>query len=85
MFRAHWLRAREEQRDRNRHRDGGPSFYLVKRHRLGDALVNLTRRVLADRVLTPSKAGKILGVKPSNVYTLVSGDVDPPRMRKVQG
>jgi len=76
LFRAHWLRSREAQRDRNRNRDGGPSYYVVKRHRLGDALVSLTRRVLAERALTPSKAAIVLGVKPSNVYNLVNAGVE---------
>jgi hypothetical protein len=31
LFRTHWLCAREEQRERNRERDGGPSSYVVSR------------------------------------------------------
>jgi hypothetical protein len=81
FFRAHWLRSREAQRERNRERDGGPSYYVVKRHRLGAALVSLTRRVLADRALTPSKAAIVLGVRPSNVYNLVDGGVEQSSLR----
>jgi hypothetical protein len=81
LFRAHWLRSREAQRARNRDRDGGPSYYVVKRHRLGDALVSLTRRVLAERALTPSKAAIVLGVKPSNVYNLVEAAVEQTSLR----
>ena len=84
LFRAHWLRAREEQRERNRQRDGGPSYYVVRRHRLGNALVSLARRVLAERVLTPSKAAKVLGVRPSNVYNLINGGVDSPSVLGAQ-
>ena len=81
LFRALWLRGREAQRERNRDRDGGPSYYVVKRHRLGDALVSLTRRVLAERALTPSKAAIVLGVKPSNVYNLVNTSVELSSLR----
>ena len=81
LFRAHWLRSREAQRERNRDRDGGPSYYVVKRHRLGAALVSLTRRVLAERALTPSKAAIVLGVKPSNVYNLVNAGVEQSSLR----
>jgi hypothetical protein len=40
--------------------------------------------MLAERALSPSKAAKILGVKPSNVYRLMS-EADPPAMRNAQG
>ena len=85
IFRAHWLRGRDEQRERAATREGGPSYYVLRRHRLGDALINLTRRGLADRVLTPSKAGKVLGVRPSSVYSLVNAGVDPPPLSTAQG
>jgi Zn-dependent peptidase ImmA (M78 family) len=85
FYRNQWRTNREAQRERNRDRVGGPNYYVVRRHRLGEALVSFTRRMLAERVLSPSKAGKILGVKPSNVYGVVSGDVSPPLMRTMPG
>jgi hypothetical protein len=75
LYRNQWNGAREAQRERNRDREGGPNYYVVKRHRLGEALVSLARRMLAERAMSPSKAGKVLGVKPSNVYGLVSTDI----------
>jgi Zn-dependent peptidase ImmA (M78 family) len=84
LYRSQWLGSREAQRERNRDREGGPNYYVVRRHRLGSALVNLTNRMLAERALSPSKAAKILGVKPSNVYRLMS-EADPPAMRNAQG
>jgi len=77
LYRHHWRRSREAQRERTRDREGGPNYYIVKRHRLGEALVSLTRRMLAERILSPSKAAKVLGVKPSNVYGVVAGPVSP--------
>jgi Zn-dependent peptidase ImmA (M78 family) len=74
FYRAQWLRAREERRDRNREREGGPNYYVVRRHRLGNAVVSLARRMLSDNAWSPSKAAKVLGVKPSNVYRLVQSD-----------
>jgi Zn-dependent peptidase ImmA (M78 family)/transcriptional regulator with XRE-family HTH domain len=72
FFRQQWLGARAERRDRAREKEGGPSYYVVRRHRLGAALIELVRRTTADGMLTPSKAGKILGVKPMNVPMLVN-------------
>lgn len=68
-FRQQWLQRRAAPRDQ----EGGPSYYVVRRHRVGSALIELVRRMMADGALTPSKAGKILGVKPTNVQALVNG------------
>lgn len=56
------------------------SYYVVKRHRLGNALLDLVRRSLIENTITPTKAGHVLGVKPRNVEPLVNG---PPA--QVQG
>jgi Zn-dependent peptidase ImmA (M78 family)/transcriptional regulator with XRE-family HTH domain len=85
LYRSHWRGAREAQRERNRDHEGGPNYYVVKRHRLGEALVSLARRMLAEGAMSPSKAGKVLGVKPSNVYGLVSTDIGPAPLRSAQG
>jgi Zn-dependent peptidase ImmA (M78 family)/transcriptional regulator with XRE-family HTH domain len=74
LFRAQWRQARDDRRERNRDRDGGPNYYVVRRHRVGEALLSLTRRMLSAQALAPSKAAKLLGVKPSNVYNMVSSD-----------
>ena len=72
FFRQKWLQTRAERRERAREKEGGPSYYVVRRHRVGAALIELVRRTMADGVLAPSKAGKILGVKPANVQLLVN-------------
>jgi Zn-dependent peptidase ImmA (M78 family) len=84
LYRNQWRTSREAQRERNRDRESGPNYYVVRRHRLADALVSFTRRMLAERALSPSKAGKVLGVKPSNVYSVVNVDVGPPFMGTAQ-
>jgi Zn-dependent peptidase ImmA (M78 family) len=69
IFRQRWLQARQTARD-ERDGEGGPNYYAVRRHRLGNRLLTLARRTLADGLLSPSKAAAILGVKPNNVYSL---------------
>lgn len=49
----------------------GPNYYIVRRHRLGPALLGLTSRTLKSGILSPTKAGIILGIKPRNVQTLL--------------
>ena len=52
-------------------RAGQSSYYVVKRHRLGYALMDLVRNSLAEGFLTHTKAGQVLGVKPRNVDPLI--------------
>jgi len=55
-----------------RQKDGQPNYYVVRRHRLGSALLNLVQISLAEGLVTPTRAGKVLGVKPRNVISLLS-------------
>lgn len=70
-FRAEWLESRATQRERKG--SGGPNYYVVRRHRLGPALLRLVARNLSGGTLTPTKASKVLGVKPRSVGPLLSG------------
>lgn len=67
FFRERWFAERERRRDRARETESGPNYYVVRRHRLGSALVELTARLMATGALTTAKAGAVLGVKPKNV------------------
>jgi len=63
MFRRRWLR----DRHRKALDEGGPSYYTVRRHRAGKALLNLVRRGVGEGSLSTTKAAIVLGVKPTNV------------------
>ena len=70
-FRAQWRQSRDARREREK--DGtGPSYYIVRRHRLGSALLHFVSRNMSDGALTPTKASQVLGVKPRNVAPLLS-------------
>jgi Zn-dependent peptidase ImmA (M78 family) len=73
-LRQEWLasRGRQEQ-EGDSGESGGPSYYVVKRHRLGNALLDVIRRSLAEGIITPTKAAQVLGVKPRNVEPLLHG------------
>ena len=45
--------------------EGGPSYYVVKRHRLGYALLDLVRNSLAEGFLTHTKAGRYSALNPA--------------------
>jgi Zn-dependent peptidase ImmA (M78 family)/transcriptional regulator with XRE-family HTH domain len=42
-------------------------YYTVRRHRVGPGLVNLVKRLVADRAMSTPKAGKVLGVRPTGL------------------
>lgn len=70
-FKQEWLASREREAIERRSKEGGPSYYVVKRHRLGDALVNFVTRSLGEGLLSYTKAGQVLGVKARNVNPLL--------------
>ncbi|HJV82415.1 XRE family transcriptional regulator [Noviherbaspirillum sp.] len=72
-FRELWLQEKTSIKQAAAEAEGGPSYYMVRRHRLGSALVKIVKRTLDEGVLTPTKAGRILGVRPNNVALLVDG------------
>jgi len=70
-FQAQWRQSRDAKRERQT--DGtGPSYYVVRRHRLGSALLHFVARNMSDGALTPTKASQVLGVKPRSVAPLLS-------------
>jgi Zn-dependent peptidase ImmA (M78 family)/DNA-binding XRE family transcriptional regulator len=66
-------RAQERRREKDRSKDSdGPSYYVVRRHRLGHAMLDFARRYTDAGALSPSKAAKVLGVKPRSVHPLLA-------------
>jgi Zn-dependent peptidase ImmA (M78 family)/transcriptional regulator with XRE-family HTH domain len=70
---AERLRRVKQQSRASRDPEGsGPSYYTVRRHRLGRALLDVVRRGLQGDVITHTKAAKILGVSPASVGPLLA-------------
>lgn len=69
-FLAQWRKSRDAKRERQRD-NPGPNYYVVRRHRLGHALLTFVSRSLQEGALTPTRASKILGVKPRGVAPLL--------------
>lgn len=72
-FTARWRDQKQKTRDANKEDEGGPSYYVVRQSKLGNALLEVVRRTLRDHTLTHTKAAKVLGVKPSSVEPLLRG------------
>ncbi len=71
-FRRMWIDHRNDRRRRSREQETrGPSYYPVRRHRIGKALLELVGAMMRAGAITTSKAGTVLGVKPKNVQNLL--------------
>lgn len=69
-FRRMWIDERTKRRKTAREAESGPSYYIIRKHRLGTPLISLVKSMMATGSLSTSKAGKILGVKAKNVQPL---------------
>ncbi len=74
-YRRLWLEYKEEKRDKAREKKGGPSYYVVRRHRLGENLISIVHQMILGGTLTTLKASKVLGVAPKNVQTLFEPNI----------
>ena len=71
MYQKRWISSKQNRDSNSHNRFSGPSYYTVKQYRLGKPLVELVGRSLRADELTDTEAAKVLGVKPSNVETLL--------------
>jgi Zn-dependent peptidase ImmA (M78 family) len=71
-FKDEYLQFKKRQAEKNKKAEGGPNYYIVRRHRVGHALLGLVLRSLDEGTITYTKASKVLGVKPRSVEPLLS-------------
>jgi len=71
-FTHEWQRYKLREAEKNKAAEGGPNYYVVRRHRVGSALLGLVRRSLDEGTISYTKASRVLGVKPRNVEPLLS-------------
>jgi Zn-dependent peptidase ImmA (M78 family) len=71
MFSERWRREKQREKENRQPDDTAPSFYTIRRHRLGAALLDTVRRALQEETLTHTRAAKILGVGPASVAPLL--------------
>ena len=74
-FRRYWLANRATRRERQRQRGSGGDFYFTRRHRIGNGLITLVRRMMDADELSTTKAATVLGVKPQQVQNLLDQSV----------
>ena len=71
LYRQRWEEKRQDERERRKARNGGPSFYQVRRSHLGEGTLQFARRMIQSQNLAVTKAAVILSVKPGQVAELL--------------
>lgn len=77
-YRAAFLKAKANRKERDAKKDGGPSYYVIRKHRVG-GLLRFVERMMHEGHLTTVKAGKVLDVSPKNVHSLIE-EARPPHV-----
>ena len=67
-----WAAERHREKERAKEKKSAVSYYVVRRHRLGKAMLDFARHYTDAGDLSPTKAAKVLGVKPRSVYPLLA-------------
>lgn len=66
-----WMAERKRAKEVNKSSESAPSYYVVRRHRLGRAMLEFASRSMHAGTLSPAKAAQVLGVKPRSVFPLL--------------
>ena len=72
-FSKRWEIEKQRKKQNTKKSGGGPSYYVVHRFRLGNALMRLVGRSLQDNEITHTTAARLLGLSPGAVETLLKG------------
>lgn len=70
-IRQDWINQQAQTKNVEKQR-GGQNYYKARQHGLGKAIMGVVERSIGEGRLSPTKAGKILGVKVGNVNRLLS-------------
>jgi Zn-dependent peptidase ImmA (M78 family) len=70
-FQQRYENAKAELKSQAKAIEGGPSYYVVRRHRLGAALLNTSERLLRSGELSTTRVATLLGVRALNVEKLL--------------
>ena len=71
VFRERWRTERTLRREEAREAEGGIDYYVVRRHRVGQALLQFAGRMVKSDALSITKAARILDVKPGQVSKML--------------
>lgn len=66
-FRELWLTQRRSEKKKQKESNGGPSAYVLRRYRLGEALLSTVEGFIRTGAISTTRAGLLLDTKPLKV------------------
>jgi len=69
-FSEKWRESKEKSRQALKTSQGGPSYYVIRKHRLGENLISTVHSMTYDGQLSTVEAGRVLGVAPTKIQNL---------------
>ncbi len=72
FFFERWEAERKKQKAKDRSSEGGPSYYILNRYRVGTALLDASQRLLRSGELSTTRAATVLGVRALKVEKMFS-------------
>lgn len=66
-FRDLWLDQRKKEKKKNKDSDSGPSAFVLRRYRLGEALVKTVEGFVRSGAISTTRAGLLLETKPLKI------------------
>lgn len=70
-YAARWQAIKARQKEKAKEKEGGPSYFVVKQFKLGQALLGFVDNAMRNRQITHTKAAKVLGTSATNVEPLL--------------
>lgn len=70
-YRRAFLARKAAEKEKSAEKEGGPTYHVVRKHRVGTTLIRFVERMMHDGNLSTTKAGKVLGVGAHNVHALL--------------
>ncbi|MGH8556044.1 MAG: ImmA/IrrE family metallo-endopeptidase [Methylococcales bacterium] len=71
-FYERWRSEKDKQKEKAQRSPGGPDYYVLKRLRVGNALVETSERLLRSRELSTTEVATVLGVRALKVGSMFS-------------
>lgn len=70
-YRQAFLARKAAEKEKNTETNSGPTYHIVRKHRVGTTLIRFVERMMHEGNLSTTKAGKVLGVGAHNVHALL--------------
>lgn len=72
FYKERWFEWKNANREKMKQQEGGPTYYVTQRYKMGKNLLNTVNRLITAGTLSTSKARIVLGMKYDKAFQLLS-------------